>query len=353
MRRFLTLLATVALTFGVATTALANPGQNPNQNPGSYEKGTGGVTVTVTGGGNNLVIRAICNDSDDYIIVPRAGNGTFSQTFEAFGHIVTIRVQGNSLVSVELAKPYVPAPPLVINLGFIGWFIHESRPEAPIQTSFFWLELNEGDMIDWDAVDAAYAAWVAQGGLAPDRTLWRTSGHTSFTFEDYAAIGHADFSMGQIETFYRAFFVCPGFVLPTNSCPDYEEELHNLFVYLEMGSIWNHMTINGFADFTQYYGAIHSAALAYHGVQHWFGSAYAPAGFVISLTGLCDDWYEYWSNASEATMALWAIWSVNHTEGIYSIINDIYNAGYVYEAVFYLNWFNSVLVGVGQPPRGI
>jgi hypothetical protein len=78
--------------------------------------------------------------------------------------------------------------PVVVNLGFIGWYIHESRPEAPMQTSFYWQTLNEGDTIDWDAVDAAYAEWVAGGGLAPDwETGIRTSGPASFLFNRRSA----------------------------------------------------------------------------------------------------------------------------------------------------------------------
>jgi len=69
-------------------------------------------------------------------------------------------------------------------------------------------------MIDWDAVDAAYADWVAKGGLAPKRDTWQTSGYSSFTFEDYAPLGFGDFTLGQLESYYKAWYVDPGYVLP-------------------------------------------------------------------------------------------------------------------------------------------
>ena len=105
----------------------------------------------------------------------------------------------------------LPEPnPVVVNLGFIGYYLHEGRV---LSTSFYWQALNEGDTIDWDAVDAAYADWVARGGLAPNRTQWRTSGPQSFTFDDLAPLGFGNFTLGQMETFYRSFFVSPGFIL--------------------------------------------------------------------------------------------------------------------------------------------
>ena len=100
--------------------------------------------------------------------------------------------------------------PVVVNLGFIGYYLNDGNV---LSTSIHWQDLKEGDMIDWDAVDAAYADWVAKGGLAPKRDTWQTSGYASFTFDDYAAIGFGDFNIGQIESYYKAYFVDPGYVL--------------------------------------------------------------------------------------------------------------------------------------------
>ena len=100
-----------------------------------------------------------------------------------------------------------------VELGFIGWY--GQKPDgSPMQTSFYWQTLRPGETIDWDAVDAAYADWVAQGGLEPDRTFWQTSGPESFTFADYAAVGYKDFTEGQLESYYQAFYVDPGYKLP-------------------------------------------------------------------------------------------------------------------------------------------
>ena len=104
-----TVVVAVIATIGVA--ALANPGQNPNMRPYGPEVTNGGLTITVTGGGNNLVIRAIYNGVTQD--VPRTGQGTWSQvstiTFAQFNTIftVTINVQGNSLRGFTVTDKYV------------------------------------------------------------------------------------------------------------------------------------------------------------------------------------------------------------------------------------------------------
>ena len=100
--------------------------------------------------------------------------------------------------------------PVVVNLGFIGYYVNDGNV---LSTSIHWQTLKKGDMIDWDAVDAAYAAWVAGGGLVPDRTLWLTSGYASFTFVDYAELGFGDFNIGQLEGYYKSYYVDPGYIL--------------------------------------------------------------------------------------------------------------------------------------------
>jgi len=97
MKKFISILVALTMVLAMTTVAFASPGQNPNQNPGSPQKEVAGVTITVTGGGNNLVIRAIDNATGDSVVIPRAGNGTFNQSFEVFGYEVAIQVQGNSL----------------------------------------------------------------------------------------------------------------------------------------------------------------------------------------------------------------------------------------------------------------
>ena len=106
MKKLIALTMIIAMVFAMAIPVMANPGQNPNQNPGKPEMADGEITITVTGGGNNLVILAILNKNGLAHPIPRAGNGTFTQTFTAFDnhYAGTIQVQGNSLKHVEVTK---------------------------------------------------------------------------------------------------------------------------------------------------------------------------------------------------------------------------------------------------------
>jgi len=215
MKKLVAVVLVLVLTLGLTTMAFANSsGQNPNRNPGSPEMNVGGLTITVTGGGNNLQIRAILNaDPTQSVVVPRTGNGTFNQQVAAFGYVYHIWVQGNSLVRSEfVSAPQPPVTPITVDVGFIGHYLHNGNV---LTTSFFWITLNEGDTIDWSAVEAAYADWVARGGLAPDFTVgWQSSGFAPLFFAHGAEIGHGDFSFDQLEGFYRAYFLATGFVLP-------------------------------------------------------------------------------------------------------------------------------------------
>lgn len=113
MKKIIFIALVITMVFAMAIPAMANPGQNPNKNPGAPEVVEGGVTISVTGGGNNLVIRATCNTTGESVVIPRAGNGTFNQSFEAFGYDVNIQVQGNSLKTAT-ANAIAP-PPHVCN----------------------------------------------------------------------------------------------------------------------------------------------------------------------------------------------------------------------------------------------
>jgi len=125
MKRFISILVIIAMVFTMTATVFANPGQNPNKNPGSPSVSQDGVTITVTGGGNNLVILAIDNVTGESVVIPRAGNGTFSQSFEVFGYAVDIQVQGNSLkgftaeeLPCECSYSYVVTDPTCTNGGY-------------------------------------------------------------------------------------------------------------------------------------------------------------------------------------------------------------------------------------------
>jgi len=143
-----------------------------------------------------------------------------------------------------------------VNLGFIGYYLYDGKV---MSTSFYWQKLTEGDMIDWDAVDVAYDAWVAQGGLVPDReTGWLTSGFASFTFDDYDNLGFDDFTLGQLEGYYKAYYVDPGYLLPVVEPafpPGFKVENGNLVIDISLlgegvlpqtnGQGWMTVTVNG------------------------------------------------------------------------------------------------------------
>jgi hypothetical protein len=113
----------------------------------------GGVTITVTGGGNNLVIRAICNVTGDSFVVPRAGNGTFAQPeFYAFGYMVSFRVQGNSLVRGSVDYAPVNNGPYVVNeYSFYQWVRNDAVTSLFLGSDVVNLEFNNGsaDMYGW------------------------------------------------------------------------------------------------------------------------------------------------------------------------------------------------------------
>jgi len=407
-KRIFSLALVVVFLLSVTLFATANPGQNPNQNPGVAEKTISGVTVSVTGGGNNLVILARCNETGASMIIPRAGNGTFAQTFEAFGYEVSIRVQGNSLVNSTATLIYVPyvcedfcenecgaclncgececptgprgwhtlvengnpcmincyefdvyydangvitwkgnqrvyraargyhevmcvgyddgnvhyvcvdcswatgkqqepgepieilccpelltewceevvgivIEPIVVRLGFIGHYVHSGRV---MTTSFYWQELNEGDLINWDAVEAAYAGWVAQGGLAPDTSNgWRSSGFAPIFFATGDAIGHGDFADEQLEGFYQSFFVTTGFVLPMT-----EEEVEYIR-YRAYVQLWNDLYLDPNISAANRAILHNNGGLAhYHALLAFYGATSLPPYYAFEDYRYQDNW---------------------------------------------------------------
>jgi len=158
---------------------------------------------------------------------------------------------------------------------------------------------EEGDMIDWDAVDAAYAAWIAQGGLAPARDIWQSSGYASFTFEDYAALGYGDFNLGQLEDYYKAYFVDPGFILPPPALtPEEEEAVIAYCRYTAYVKLWNDIWLDATTP-----QAVKNALSAQGGLAHYnallahFGAASLPNyyHFDVSMTAT----YDYWADRLE------------------------------------------------------
>jgi len=97
-----------------------------------------------------------------------------------------------------------------VNIGLIGWYPHSG---TVMQTSFHWINLKPGQCIDWEEVDAAFDAWMAKGGLKPARPTWVTSGFHSFAFNEEDGLCFEDITLGQLEAYYRAYYIDPGYVV--------------------------------------------------------------------------------------------------------------------------------------------
>jgi len=189
------------------------------QSANNNEVGVGnGITlVSNSKTGWNLVVDE--GVEGDITVAYKIGPDYFVKTFAIKGansYFIGDGSGKNGINQVKLGQPVLVEkpvdPPVEVNLGFIGYYMYEGNV---LSTSIHWQHLEkEGDMIDWNAVDAAYADWVSQGGLKPDRSAWLTSGYASFTFKDYAALGYGDFNIGQLEDYYKAYYVDPGYVLP-------------------------------------------------------------------------------------------------------------------------------------------
>jgi hypothetical protein len=109
-KKILSVVLAIAMVFALAAPVLANPGQNPNQNPGAPTVTAGDILVTATGGGNNLVLTATNLVTGEVVVIPRSGNGTFTQTSWVFDYFeVVIQVQGNSLRNVTVTD-HTPTP---------------------------------------------------------------------------------------------------------------------------------------------------------------------------------------------------------------------------------------------------
>ena len=160
MKKFVSMVLVLAMMLAMSVSVMANPGQNPNQNPGGPQMTIGNVTVTVTGGGNNLVILATNNLTGEALSVPREGNGTFNQNLDVFGHTFTIHVQGNSL------RRITPSPELGGDLtahcryrAYVKvwndiWLANGGNADNPVGA----ILSREGGLAHFNALLAAYGA---------------------------------------------------------------------------------------------------------------------------------------------------------------------------------------------------
>jgi hypothetical protein len=231
MKKFISLAVAVAMVLALAIPVIAVVPGTANQNSktsGSYTEA--GYTVVAHGNGNSLAVSLLLDNVvvDTTAPLRLANKGTY--TLEHGYWVFRVTVQGNKISALTAVNTYKCVDlcvdcgacdncgvcecvdPIIVDLGFVGHYLHNGNV---LTTSFYWQRLNEGDMIDWDAVEAAYAAWVAQGGLAPDTSNgWKSSGFAPLFFDDGAEVGHGDFSFAQLEGYYRSYFVATGYVLP-------------------------------------------------------------------------------------------------------------------------------------------
>jgi len=236
MRKMISTLSVFALICAMAVSAFAKiEGEVTKIDKKAYDsfpavkESANNKTVFITAGMDLVsdskagwVLNVTENLSGMITVAYKIGNEYFTVFFEIEGEGIYWIGEGSGKNGVNHAKvaAFVPTfieddpivDDVVVNLGFIGYYVYDGKV---MSTSIHWQLLEEeGDMIDWVAVDAAYAEWVAQGGLVPDReTGWLTSGYASFTFEDNAALGFGDFNIGQLEDYYKAYYVDPGYVL--------------------------------------------------------------------------------------------------------------------------------------------
>ncbi|MGM9886058.1 MAG: hypothetical protein ACI31W_02290 [Lactococcus sp.] len=97
-----------------------------------------------------------------------------------------------------------------VSLGFIGYYVHSGKI---MSTSFYNIDLNEGETIDWDKVDEAYDEWVNIGGL-PKGLQYKKSGVGSFLthYNNREGLGHHTFTEDLIEGYYGRHFIDPGYL---------------------------------------------------------------------------------------------------------------------------------------------
>ena len=98
-----------------------------------------------------------------------------------------------------------------VSLGFIGYYVNSGQI---MSTSFYNIDLNEGETIDWGEVDKAYEDWYAQGGLRPKNESYQKSGvgsvHTAH--QEREGLGHHTFTEDLIEGYYGRHFIDPGYL---------------------------------------------------------------------------------------------------------------------------------------------
>jgi len=100
------------------------------------------------------------------------------------------------------------------SLGFIGYYVYGDTGIV-MSTSIYWVTLDKpGDCVNWDDVNAAYAAWAAnEGNLANPGKGYQSSGANPMSFGPHDAICYGTMGPDQMEGYYYSYYVDPGYDL--------------------------------------------------------------------------------------------------------------------------------------------
>ena len=147
----------------------------------------------------------------DFVIAPQPDQATTDDGSYVF---YIPKAASNKNINMVFVGGWVEktAPPAEdsneVNVGFIGCYVNGG---TVMTTSFYWQNLaKDGDQIDWAAVDAAYAQWEAQGGLARNTDGWLSSGPASKHFAENEPLSYGDLGAGQLESYYNTWYLDPG-----------------------------------------------------------------------------------------------------------------------------------------------
>ena len=119
------------------------------------------------------------------------------------------KVYNNKNINMVFLEKFVEKtgdPAVTVTLRFIGYYLERGKIK---NTCIHEQVLNEGDMIDWEAADAAYDEWLAKNvnHLKPNRDIWHVTGSASFDIKDHEDIGFDNFNGGQLEGNYLSYSV--------------------------------------------------------------------------------------------------------------------------------------------------
>jgi len=129
-------------------------------------------------------------------------------------------------VSNKVEKTIVPEPEpeLIFNVGFI---IHYQYGDNVLTTSIGWQSLaKDGDCIDWDAVDAAYADMVTHDYYNHADNGWTTSGYASLFYSEMTpTVCYSDLTAAQEEGYQASLgnhvvYFDAGYVVPMPPEPE-------------------------------------------------------------------------------------------------------------------------------------